>query len=189
MRSTILKLLLTLSLCFTAQAFAENLVLHIDTQEGGESTIVIKLLPELAPKHVERIKTLVGEGAYDQVAFHRALGGFMVQTGDVQYGKKDNYNAAKAGTGGSSYPKLYAELSEVAFDAGVVGMARGRYIHSANSQFFIMTDRHPSLDNQYTVIGTVIEGMEAVRDIKLGSRSSQGKVDSPDFILKAEITH
>ncbi|MBX2809304.1 MAG: peptidylprolyl isomerase [Cellvibrionaceae bacterium] len=165
---------------------ADYLSLDIETRQG-QGTVLIQLLPHLAPKHVERIKQLTAEGAYDQIAFHRAIGGFMIQTGDVRYGRRDNYDHTKVGTGSSPYPDLYAEISEVAFASGVVGMARGRYINSANSQFFIMTDRHPSLDGKYTVIGAVKKGMDVVRQIALGSPARQGKVDAPDFIIKATI--
>ena len=173
---------------FSNSILAQNWELTIDTKEGGKGKVIIKLLPDVAPNHVERIKKLTNEGKYNQIAFHRAIGGFMVQSGDIQYGRKENYNHARVGTGKSSYPDLYAELSEIAFDTGVVGMARGgRYINSANSQFFIMTDRHPSLDSLYSVFGIVVEGMDVIRDIKLGPQFKNGKVDDPDFIVEAKI--
>src|SRR5262252_11064922 len=134
----------------------ENTLL-IDTNKGR---IVIKLRNDLAPKHAERLKTLAREKYYDGVPFHRVIAGFMAQTGDGQ-----NFN----GTGGSKYPNLPAEFSNVPFKRGIVGMARkGGDNNSANSQFFIMFTDYPSLNGQYTVIGEVVSGMEAVNKIKKG---------------------
>src|SRR5581483_12417089 len=119
--------------------------LFIDTKYGR---IVIKLREDLAPKHVERIKTLAREKFYDNVPFHRVIAGFMAQTGDGQNGN---------GTGGSKYPDLRAEFSNVPFKRGIVGMARkGGDNNSANSQFFIMFGDAPSLNGQYTVVGEVV---------------------------------
>src|SRR6202140_3747708 len=134
----------------------QNTIL-IDTKYGR---IVIKLRADLAPKHAERIKTLAREKYYDNVPFHRVIPGFMAQTGDGQRGD---------GTGGSKYPNLPAEFSNVPFKRGVVGMARAASPHPANSQFFIMFDEAPSLNGQYTVIGEVVSGMAAVDKIKKGS--------------------
>jgi peptidyl-prolyl cis-trans isomerase B (cyclophilin B) len=165
----------------------EFLQLDLDTRKG-KGTILIKLLPEVAPEHVKRIKTLTEEGAYNNVAFHRVIPGFMAQTGDVAYGRKDNFNEAKIGKGKSSYRDLYAELSEVQFQKGIVGMARNRYIHSANSQFFIMMEYHPNLNGRYTVFGVVTQGMEYIKKIKAGRQEvDQGKVINPDFIRTAKI--
>src|SRR6202011_401968 len=130
----------------------QNTIL-IDTKYGR---IVIKLRPDLAPKHAERIKTLAREKFYDNVSFHRVIPGFMAQTGDGQRGD---------GTGGSKYPNLPAEFSNVPFKRGIVGMARATSPNSANSQFFIMFDEAPSLNGQYTVIGEVVSGMAAVDKI------------------------
>jgi len=162
------------------------LKLDIVTQKG-KGTVLIQLMPEVAPEHVKRIKKLVEDGAYDNLAFHRVINGFMAQTGDVKYANRNNYDEKNVGTGGSSYPNLYAELSEISFKAGIVGMARDRYIHSANSQFFIMTQTHPNLNGRYTVVGFVKEGLELVRKLKGASQKLQGKVKNPDYIYKASI--
>src|ERR1700750_3488513 len=128
----------------------------IDTTKGR---IVIKLRNDLAPEHAERIKTLAREGYYNNVPFHRVIDGFMAQTGD---GK--NYN----GTGGSKYPNLKAEFSNVPFKRGIVGMARSASNDSANSQFFIMFGDGSFLNGKYTVVGEVVSGMDVVDKIKRG---------------------
>lgn len=177
-----------LALLWASLSSAESLVLTIATAQGEEVGVVtIELFSSKAPNHVARIKRLTKEGHYNGVAFHRVIKGFMAQTGDVKYGNTNNFNSNKAGTGGSDYEDLKAELSEFPFTAGVVGMARSRYIHSANSQFFIMTESHSSLNGQYTVIGRVFEGMDIVRLIKKGSSSQNGKVSQPDYIKNAVI--
>ncbi|MEZ5788631.1 MAG: peptidylprolyl isomerase [Xanthobacteraceae bacterium] len=149
---------------------------YIDTQHGR---IVIRLRSDLAPKHAERIKTLAREKFYDGVPFHRVIGGFMAQTGDGQFGN---------GTGGSKYPNLPAEFSNVPFKRGIVGMARrGGDNNSANSQFFIMFDEAPSLNGQYTVIGEVVSGMDVVDKIKKGSPAQNGAVSNPDKIVRMQV--
>ncbi len=149
----------------------------IDTTQGR---IVFKLRTDLAPKHAERIKLLVREGFYNNVPFHRVMAGFMAQTGDGQ-----NFN----GTGGSKYPNLKAEFSSVPFKRGIVGMARrGDSVDTANSQFFIMLAENTGLNNQYTVIGEVVSGMDVVDKIKKapeGSRS--GSVTDPDKMVKVQV--
>src|SRR6201990_175865 len=135
----------------------------IDTTKGR---IVIKLRTDLAPQHAERIKQLAREGFYNNVPFHRVMDGFMAQTGDGQ-----NFN----GTGGSKYPNLKQEFSSVHFKRGIVGMARrGDSVDSANSQFFIMFADGGSLDNQYTVIGEVVSGMDVVDKLKKAPPGSAG---------------
>src|SRR6266404_4547373 len=129
----------------------------IDTTQGR---IVIKLRSDIAPKHAERIKQLARDKYYDNVPFHRVIAGFMAQTGDGQNGN---------GTGGSKYPDLKAEFSQVPFKRGIVGMARkGGNNDSANSQFFIMyaDGAWPQLNGQYTVIGEVLSGMDVADKIK-----------------------
>jgi cyclophilin family peptidyl-prolyl cis-trans isomerase len=159
-----------------------TLVIELKTGE-----VVIEMLPEVAPKHVERIKKLAREGAYDNVAFHRVIDGFMAQTGDVEYGDmEDGYNPRRAGTGGSKYPDLPAEFSSVPFDRGVVGMARAQNPNSANSQFFIMFQDGHFLNNQYTVWGRVISGMEFVDKIKRGEQGS-GAVTDPDRMIRVYV--
>src|SRR4051812_38098874 len=126
----------------------------IITLKDGDVTIALR--PDLAPKHVEQIKKLVREGAYDNVAFHRVIDGFMAQTGDVEFGDmKSGFDPDKVGTGGSKLPDVRAEFSRKAhFVRGVVGMARAQDPDSANSQFFIMFAPAPSLDGDYTIVGT-----------------------------------
>ena len=120
----------------------------IITLKDGD--VVIGLRPDIAPKHVEQIKALVREGAYDNVAFHRVIDGFMAQTGDVQFGDlNDGYSPDQAGMGGSSKPDLPAEFSAEPYVRGTVGMARSQNPDSANSQFFIMFAPNPGLNGQY----------------------------------------
>ncbi len=145
------------------------------------------MLPEVAPRHVARIKELVRAGEYDGVAFHRVIEGFMAQTGDVRYGDMDDgYDPRRVGTGGSGLPDLPAEFSDIPFERGTVGMARTSDPDSANSQFFIMFAPAPHLNGQYTVWGRVIEGMENVDRIRRGAPGS-GMVDDPDRIIRAYI--
>jgi cyclophilin family peptidyl-prolyl cis-trans isomerase len=167
---------------------AESVALTIMSKTGQEKgTVIIKLDTKLAPNHAARIKQLTNEGLYNGVAFHRVITGFMAQTGDVEFGNKSNFKANLAGTGGSTYDDLKAEFSKIPFEEGVVGMARSRYIHSANSQFFIMTDAQAGLNGQYTVIGKVVAGMDVVKSIKQGAGAQNGKVIAPDFIKEAII--
>jgi len=149
----------------------------IDTSKGR---IVIKLRSDIAPQHAERIKQLAREGYYNNVPFHRVIDGFMAQTGDGQ-----NFN----GTGGSKYPNLKAEFSNVPFKRGIVGMARrGDSNDSANSQFFIMFADGPSLNGQYTVIGEVVSGMDVVDKLKKATPgSSGGTVTDPDKMVKVQV--
>src|SRR3954467_11840765 len=149
----------------------------IDTTKGR---IVIKLRTDLAPQHAERIKTLAREGYYNNVPFHRVMDGFMAQTGDGQ--KFD-------GSGGSKYPNLKQEFSNVPFKRGIVGMARrGDSVDSANSQFFICFGDAASLNNQYTVIGEVVQGMDVVDKLKKApAGSSSGAVTDPDKMLKVQV--
>lgn len=157
------------------------------TLKDGDVTIALR--PDLAPKHVEQIKALVREGAYDNVAFHRVIEGFMAQTGDVQFGDlNDGYSPERAGTGGSDKPDLPAEFSQSEhFVRGTVGMARAQDPDSANSQFFIMFGPNPGLDGQYTVVGNVVDGMDLVDKIKLGDDSQNGAVSDPDRMIKVRI--
>lgn len=181
-----------LSLCvlsFSSLLFAEKLVLTVASATGEEKGVVtIELNVDKAPLHVERIKSLTNEGKYNGVVFHRVIPGFMAQTGDVQFGNMKDLKMSSVGTGGSNYDDLPAEFSNLPFVEGVVGMARSRYVNSANSQFFIMTNAHSSLNGQYTVIGSVVDGMNVVHQIKKGSRSQNGSVSGPDIIKTAVIT-
>ncbi|AQX30845.1 MULTISPECIES: peptidylprolyl isomerase [Bartonella] len=151
--------------------------------------IVIRLRPDLAPKHVARIKQLTQEGAYNNVVFHRVIPGFMAQTGDVKFGKKDStdFDLKRVGMGGSDYPNLVAEFSKQPFKRGTVGMARSQDPHSANSQFFICFDDATFLNEQYTVVGEVVKGMDVVDKIKKGTVSNNGSVTNPDVIDTAHL--
>lgn len=144
--------------------------IFLDTPHGR---VVIRLRADLAPKHAERIKTLAREKYYDNAPFHRVITGFMAQTGDGARGD---------GTGKSKYPDLQSEFSTVPFKRGIVGMARSQSPHSANSQFFIMFADAPHLNGQYTVVGEVVSGMEAVDKIKRGE-----PVQNPDRILRMQV--
>ena len=138
------------------------------TLKDGE--VVIELLADVAPKHTERMKQLARDKAYDNVAFHRVIEGFMAQTGDVENANmaSPNYNPRRAGTGGSSYPDLPAEFSKLPHDRGTLGAARSQNPNSANSQFFINFRDNHFLNGQYTVYGRVISGMEHVDKITRG---------------------
>jgi peptidylprolyl isomerase len=153
---------------------AQNAIL-IDTKHGR---IVIKLRPDLAPKHAERIKTLARDKFYDNAPFHRVIAGFMAQTGDGQRGD---------GTGGSKYPNLTAEFTNTPFTRGVVGMARSQDPNSANSQFFIMFGDGSFLNGKYTVIGEVVSGMDVVDKLKKGPEAQNGAVTDPDRMLKVQV--
>jgi cyclophilin family peptidyl-prolyl cis-trans isomerase len=143
--------------------------LIIETTKGR---VVIELLPDLAPEHVERIKKLAREGFYDGIPFHRVIEGFMAQTGCPK----------GTGTGGSSYPNLKAEFSKEPHVRGVCSMARAQSPDSANSQFFICFDDATFLDRKYTVWGRVIEGMENVDKIKRGE-----PVQNPDKMISVKV--
>ena len=166
------------ALVCAAPAIAQPLPANLDKQNAividtTKGRIVIKLRPDIAPKHAERIKQLARDGYYNNVPFHRVIDGFMAQTGD---GK--NFN----GTGGSTYPNLKAEFSNVPFKRGIVGMARSASNDSANSQFFIMFADGSFLNGKYTVIGEVVSGMDVVDKIKRGE-----PVQNPDKIVKATM--
>ena len=148
---------------------AQNAIV-IDTTQGR---IVMKLRPDLAPKHAERIKLLAREKYYDNVPFHRVIAGFMAQTGDGQN---------KNGTGGSKYPNLAAEFTQTPFKRGIVGMARTNDPNTANSQFFIMYADGSFLDGKYTVIGEVVSGVDVVDKLKKGE-----PVQGPDLMTKVQV--
>ncbi len=157
----------------TAAPDPENtLVLEIE-----HGTVVIEMLPDVAPKHVARIRELTREGFYDGIVFHRVMEGFMAQTGDP----------TGTGTGGSGQ-NIDAEFSSEPFLRGTLGMARASSPDSADSQFFITFAPARFLDNQYTVWGRVIEGMDAVDKIKKAPAGSQGgTVDDPDKIIRMRV--
>jgi cyclophilin family peptidyl-prolyl cis-trans isomerase len=150
--------------------------------ELKDGKVTIELLPDLAPQHVERIKTLARAGFYDNTPFHRVIEGFMAQGGDP----------SGTGTGGAreaGYADLPAEFTppgKARFVRGTCGMARTAAPNSANSQFFIMFAPASSLDGQYTIWGRVVAGMEAVDKIKRGT-GGNGIVQGPDRLVKARI--
>ena len=149
-----------------------------------DGNVIIELFNDLAPNHVKRFKQLSKEKKYDGVVFHRVIDGFMAQTGDVEYGNSnlDTYDIQRVGTGGSEYPDLKAEFSNIPHERGTLSMARSSDPNSANSQFFICFKASPSLDRQYTVFGKVVQGMEFVDLIKRGE-GSNGEVSDPDQII------
>jgi peptidylprolyl isomerase len=147
--------------------------LYMDLKDGR---VVIELRPDLAPKHVARIKELVRKGFYDGLVFHRVIDGFMAQGGDP------------TGTGaGGSGVKLPAEFSKEPFVRGTIGMARAMDPDSADSQFFICFAPAPFLNNKYTVVGRVVEGMDHVDHIKKGDANANGAVNQPDKILHMSV--
>ena len=154
--------------------------------KNGE--VEIELFNDIAPNHVERFLTLTKEKKYDGVVFHRVIDGFMAQTGDVQFSNSNlqSYDLGRAGTGGSEYPDLKAEFSDLPHQRGSLSMARSADPNSANSQFFICFKDSPSLDRQYTVFGKVTKGMEFVDLIKRGE-GSNGEVLDPDKVISLKI--
>ncbi len=155
----------------------ENTIL-IELKTG---TVVIELMPAIAPKHSERMKELARAGAYDGVIFHRVIEGFMAQTGDVEHGKEGG-NIRRAGTGGSDKPDLPAEFSGIPHDRGTLGAARSSNPNSANSQFFINFNDNHFLNRQYTVYGRVISGMEHVDQITRGEPPA-----NPDKMISVKV--
>src|SRR5215475_3452412 len=173
------------AILFAVPAVAQSLPANLDKKNAividtTKGRIVIQLRTDIAPKHAERIEQLAREGFYNNVPFHRVMDGFMAQTGDGQ-----NFN----GTGGSKYPNLKQEFSNVPFKRGTVGMARrGDSVDSANSQFFISFGDASFLNNQYTVIGDVVQGMDVVDKLKKApSGSSSGTVADPDKMIKVQV--
>ena len=159
-----------------AQGGEERLVLELK-----DGPVTIQLLPDVAPQHVERIKTLTRRGFYDGTPFHRVIEGFMAQGGDP----------TGTGTGGArdqGYEDLPAEFTNrYRFIRGACGMARSSDPNSASSQFFIMFAPGPSLDGQYTIWGRVVSGMDAVDRIKRGDPARNGMVQNPDKLIRARV--
>ena len=155
----------------------ENTIL-VELKDG---VVAIELLPDVAPKHAERMKELARAGAYDGVIFHRVIDGFMAQTGDVEHGGEGG-DARRAGTGGSDKPDLPAEFSKLPHDRGTLGAARSANPNSANSQFFINFGDNHFLNGQYTVYGRVIEGMEHVDKIARGEPPA-----NPDKMISVKV--
>ena len=160
---------------------AEEDIMIMKLKDGE---VKIELYSDLAPNHVKRFKQLSKEKKYDGVVFHRVIDGFMAQTGDVQFGNttSTNFDLSKTGTGGSNYPDLKAEFSNLPHERGTLSMARSNSPDSANSQFFICFKASAFLDRQYTIFGKVIQGMEFVDLIKRGE-GANGEVSNPDKII------
>lgn len=158
----------------------ENTII-IELKDGA---VTIELLPDVAPKHAERMKELARAGAYDGVVFHRVIDGFMAQTGDVANGNADaaEFNLRRAGTGGSQMPDLPAEFSKLPHDRGTLGAARSANPDSANSQFFINFADNHFLNGQYTVYGRVIDGMAHVDAITRGEPPA-----NPDKMISVKV--
>jgi peptidylprolyl isomerase len=160
----------------STSAFAVDLenTVYLDTKHGR---VTMQLLPQRAPQHVERIKTLTRQGFYNGLKFHRVIDGFMAQTGDPR----------GDGTGGSDLPDVPGEFSQENFGRGAVGMARAQDPNSANSQFFICFGDASFLNGQYTVFARVTDGMDVVDKIKKGDPNDNGTVSNPDTIVKMQV--
>jgi cyclophilin family peptidyl-prolyl cis-trans isomerase len=174
--------ILILFFFITNNTIAEENLMILKLKDGD---VKIELFPDVAPKHVERIKKLSDDGIYDNVVFHRVIDDFMAQTGDVKFGNSSSsdYDLKRVGTGGSSLPDLPSEFNDIPHVRGTLSMARSQDPNSANSQFFICFKAAPFLDRQYTVFGKVIEGMEHVDKIKKGDQNQNGSVENPDKII------
>ena len=175
------------ALC-AAPAFGAGLEIQIAGEANG--TVTVDLLEDVAPLHVAQITALAGQGAYDNVVFHRVIDRFMAQTGDVQFGDASDpaFSMRRAGTGGSDLGNIRAEFSDRSFDRGVVGMARSQNPNSANSQFFIMFDPAPHLNGAYTVVGVVTSGMDVVDAIKRGRGRNGSVTGEPDRMVSVTVT-
>ena len=166
-------------------AFAAGLEIDVTGEANG--TIKIDLFEDIAPLHAAQISAIAEAGDYNGVVFHRVIDGFMAQTGDVENGKEGG-NLSRAGTGGSDLGNIDAEFSDKPFDRGIVGMARSQNPNSANSQFFIMFAPGHFLNNQYTVVGEVTEGMDIVDAIKRGAGQSGSVRGTPDVMSEVRVT-
>jgi peptidylprolyl isomerase len=164
--------LLPLSLPASPSLNPENTI-YLDLPAGR---VVIQLRPDIAPRHVERIKVLTRKGFYDELSFHRVIPGFMAQTGDP----------LGNGSGGSGQ-QLKAEFSREKHIRGTVSMARTSDPDSADSQFFICLAPAPFLDGQYTVWGSVVSGMEFVDKVKRGAAYNNGMVSNPTKIVRMRV--
>jgi len=172
-------------LALSTPAFADGL--EIDIEGEADGTITIDLFEETAPLHVAQITAIAAAGSYDGVVFHRVIDGFMAQTGDVQNGIIGG-DMSRAGTGGSEFPDIPAEFSDIPFERGVVGMARAQNPNSANSQFFIMFEPGYFLNGQYTVVGEVTAGMDVVDTIKRGTGANGAVIGRPDVMAAVRVT-
>ena len=182
MNKYLINFIIFINLIFLNNANSKENIMILKLKDGD---VKIQLLPEVAPNHVERIKTLANDGLYDGVVFHRVIDGFMAQTGDVKFGNSSSkdFDLKRAGMGGSDLPDLKAEFNNVPHDKGILSMARSSDPNSANSQFFICFESAPFLDREYTVFGKVVEGFEHVQKIKRGDSNNNGSVSDPDKII------
>jgi len=143
--------------------------------------VIIELYPDISPNAVKRFKSLVQSGAYDDVAFHRVIKDSLVQAGDLEFGKKGNINYGKIGTGKSGLGTINSEVDHpFDFDKGAVGLARTQSYDTEDSQFFIILKDEPLYETEYTPIGKVIYGLEALKKIKYSDKSQY--VLRPDYI-------
>ena len=178
------KFLINLIIFFSIFLNNSNAKENIMILKLKDGDVKIELFPDVAPKHVERIKKLADEGKYDNVVFHRVIDGFMAQTGDVKFGNSSSsdFDLKRAGMGGSDLPDLDAEFNDIPHEKGTISMARASDPNSANSQFFICFEPASFLDRNYTVFGKVIEGMDHIDKIKRGD-GPNGSVSDPDKII------
>ena len=165
----VVAVLSVLTFPMSAWAADKEAIMLLELKTG---TVKIKLRDDLAPNHVERMKTLAAEKFYDGIIFHRVIDGFMAQTGDP----------TGTGMGGSDYPDLRAEFTNEPFVRGTLGMARSQHPDSANSQFFICFQDASWLNGQYTVFGEVVEGMEHIDSITRGEPPAE-----PDQIISLTL--
>jgi len=165
--------LIALTVLAALPAFAEDAVTNTIDLKTKNGDVIIKLRPDLAPKHVKQIQTLVSQHFYDGIVFHRVIPAFMAQTGDP----------TGTGSGGSKLPNVPLEVSTEPFKRGTLGMARAQDPDSANSQFFICTADSAFLNGNYTVFGEVVSGMDVVDKIKAGTQANNGAVKNPDKIV------
>jgi cyclophilin family peptidyl-prolyl cis-trans isomerase len=172
MLNLIAGVLIAMTLSFSAAAQISDAPTDRLVVETTKGSFTIALRPDLAPKHVARVKELAAKGFYDGVVFHRVIAGFMAQTGDP----------TGTGTGGSELPDLSAEFTDTPYVRGTVGAARTSDPNSANSQFFITFDDTPFLNGQYTVWGQVVEGMDVVDKIAKGEPPA-----NPDKMTKVTV--
>ena len=174
--------ILFLFFLITNQTIAQENIMILKLKDGD---VKIELFDDVAPNHVKRIKELASSGKYDNVVFHRVIDGFMAQTGDVKFGNSESsdFDLKRAGMGGSDLPDLKQEFSNTPHERGTLSMARSSDPDSANSQFFICFKAASFLDNQYTVFGRVVDGMNIVDKIKRGDDNNNGAVSDPDKII------
>ncbi|MFM9973174.1 MAG: peptidylprolyl isomerase [Beijerinckiaceae bacterium] len=166
--------MLSADTAFAQAALDPQNTIYLDLKDGR---VVIKLRPDLAPKHVAQVKALTKRGFYNGIVFHRVINGFMAQTGDP----------TGTGTGGSDLPNIPAEFTREPYKRGSVGMARSQSPNSANSQFYLCYEGCGSLTGQYTLWGDIVSGMEFVDKIKKGSDSQNGQVTNPDKIIRMQL--